>query len=500
MVVAAVTDPRVADPSVPPLITALERWTTPIQLAAWGVAVALAAVTLWRADDAGGTTLLVDLLATLAGVVLVVVVAAGASAWVASTSDHPAAARRAAPLWGAAAALALAAVVVAFNVIRQAFDDRAALVAAGNRDVLASGWATVAGLTAGVVLFCLPTLLGARLQRSPDTAGLAAPAFSAGMACSVAIGTWGLLVAYGGAWVPELVEDLPGRTASGVLTGSILAVAGLGLSLVFGVLGIVNFAHAQFLLVGAYVALYANTNWGWTIWWAVLPAVVVGAALGIASDLLLFRPMRRRGVTGATVLILSIGAGLFLQYLVLFISQGRSDSYEVTRETRTPLLGWDAVELTPTEYRLIVISVALVIGVTALLTLTRLGKAVRAAADDLDLAALSGIDVNRVIIIIWALAGGLATYGGVAASLQFNVVTPLLGLRFVLPIFAAVIVGGLGNAYGALLGGLLLGLAQEVSPVLPFVSTEYQEVVGFVFLVAVLVLRPQGLLGRAERV
>jgi branched-subunit amino acid ABC-type transport system permease component len=105
-----------------------------------------------------------------------------------------------------------------------------------------------------------------------------------------------------------------------------------------------------------------------------------------------------------------------------------------------------------------------------------------------------------VVLIIWIIAGALAAYGGVAASLQFNVVTPLLGLRFILPIFAAVIVGGLGTAYGALLGGLLVGLSQEVAPVLPFITTEYQEVVGFVLLVAVLLLRPQGILGRKERV
>ncbi|MCP5027612.1 MAG: branched-chain amino acid ABC transporter permease [Actinomycetia bacterium] len=465
-----------------------------------GLLVSLVVLTVSTAEQSNGGNPLTYVLAGLLALVSIVAVGFGVAGYAVSATDEPQSARLRATQAMGAAAVALIMVFLGFDRIRSAFDTVAAKVEAGNNGAITSGWATFFGVLCGLLLFLIPTLLASLLQRSPDTSHLVGRFLVATGFASLGVGIAGLLTAYGGEWVPKLVDTLPNRVAAGILTGSILAVAGLGLSLVFGVLKLVNFAHAQFLLVGAYVALWFNNGLGWNIWVAIIPAALVGAGLGVASDVVLWKPMRDRGIKGPTVLILSIGFGLFLQYLVFFASRGDSDVYEVKRETRTPLFGWSKVQLTPTEYTLIVVSVVLVGLVALLLTYTSLGKAVRAAADNADLAQISGINVDRVILAIWVVAGALATYGGVAASLQFNVVTPLLGLRFILPIFAAVIVGGLGNAYGALVGGLLLGLAQEVSPVLPFVTTEYQEVVGFVFLVLVLVLRPQGLLGVKERI
>ena len=464
------------------------------------LALVMLATTLISAEDANGGNALVYVVAVGLAAFGVATVGVGVMAWVRSATDEPELARQRSMLAMGGAALVYAFVFFGFDRIRSAFDDVLAKAEAGNNDPVTSGWATVFGVLCGVLLFLVPTLLTSLLQRSPDTSDLSGRFLLATGMASLGVGIAGLLTAYGGEWVPKLVDTLPNRVAAGILTGSILAVAGLGLSLVFGVLKLVNFAHAQFLLVGAYIALWFNTNLGWNIWICIIPATIAGALLGVASDVILWKPMRARGITGPTVLILSIGFGLFLQYVVLFASRGDSAVYQVKRERRTSLFGWDKVQLTPTEYMLIVVSVVLVGLVALLLTYTKLGKATRAAADNADLAQISGINVDRVILAIWIVAGALATYGGVAASLQFNVVTPLLGLRFIFPIFAAVIVGGLGNAYGALLGGLLLGIAQEVSPVLPFVTTEYQEVVGFVFLVMVLVLRPQGILGVKERI
>jgi neutral amino acid transport system permease protein len=464
------------------------------------VTVLLVAYTIASADDEGGATALTFVLASVAAGLGVVIVFEATRQFQLATLDDRS---RAAPRAALAALMALAVygvVFVGFDRIRAAFDDKAAKAAAGALEPITSGWATFWGVVVGLLLFLLPTLVTLLVQRSPDTAGFAGRVFLGMTAASLAAGVTGLLIAYGGDWVHSLLDQVANRIAAGVLTGSILAVAGLGLSLVFGVLHLVNFAHAQFLVIGAYVALFFNEQLGLSIWLAVLPAVAVGVGLGILSESALWRPMRRRQVTGPTLLILSIGFGLLLQYLVLYTSRGDTSSYDIPRETRVSLFGWDKVRLTPTEWILIGVSLVLVVGVALLLTATTLGKAVRAAADSTELAEISGIDVNRVIMAIWIIAGGLAAYGGVAASLQFNVVTPLLGLRFILPIFAAVIVGGLGTAYGALAGGLLVGLAQEVSPVLPFVSTSYQELVGFVILVGVLLLRPQGILGRRERV
>ena len=469
-----------------------------------GLTVALAIVlgvyTIASADDEGGGTAVTYVLAVAAALLGVAIVWEAVRQYVVATADDPRRALPRAALASLVAAALYALVFFGFDRIRALFDAVLDKIAAGNNDPITSGWATFWGFTVGVLLFLLPTLVTLLVQRSPDTAHFAGRVFGGLVAVSLSLGLAGLLTAYGGDWVAALLDQLGNRIAAGVLTGSVLAVASLGLSLVFGVLRLINFAHAQFVLIGAYVALYFNTDLGWSIWLAVLPALVVGALLGVGSDLALWRPMRRRNVSGPTLLILSIGFGLMLQNFVLYVSRGDSSGYDIPRETRASLLGWDKVQLTPTEWILIAVSVALVTGVALLLHATPLGKAVRASADNSDLAEMSGIDVNRVVLIIWIIAGGLAAYGGVAASLQFNVVTPLLGLRFILPIFAAVIVGGLGTAYGALLGGLLVGLSQEIAPVLPFITTEYQEVVGFVLLVAVLLLRPQGILGRRERV
>ncbi|GEM_PF-28904 len=457
-------------------------------------------ITLAFADDwngGGAPTYVVAVLSVVVGSALIWV---GIRDWFWSTRDDRDAGARAAMYVALAAMALLALTFVGFDQIRSAFEVAALKKEAGNRNPITSGWATVWGMSVGSILFLVPTLTTVVLQRSPDTAPRAGRVFAGLSALGFTLGTAGLLTAYGGQWVPELVGSLANRTAAGLLTGSILAVASLGLSLVFGVLKLVNFAHAQFLLIGAYLGLLFNSALGWNIWLSVIPAVIVGAVLGVGSDIVLWKPMREKGITGPTLLILSAGFGLLLQYLVQFISRGDSSTYDIPREHRTPLFGWDKVQLTPTEYILIVTSVALVVGIALLLTLTKLGKAVRAAADSASLAAISGIDVNRVILYIWIIAGGLAAYGGVAASLQFNVVTPILGIRFILPIFAAVIVGGLGTAYGPLLGGLVVGISQEVAPVLPFVSTEYQEVVGFVILIAILLVRPQGLLGTKERI
>jgi branched-subunit amino acid ABC-type transport system permease component len=232
-----------------------------------------------------------------------------------------------------------------------------------------------------------------------------------------------------------------------------------------------------------------------TIILGVVAAFVVGAIFGLANDLALWGPLRRRGTGLIAMMIVSIGLSIFLRSVFQYLVGGQNRNYSQYSSVEPWSIG--QVLITPRDIAVAAIALVALIGVSALLQYTRLGKATRAVADNPALASSSGINVERVIGAVWTVGGGLAALSGVLLGITqgFNF---QLGFKMLLLVFAATVLGGLGTIWGAMVGALVIGTFVEVSTL--FIPSELKYVGALVILIAVLLVRPQGLLGRAERV
>jgi len=293
---------------------------------------------------------------------------------------------------------------------------------------------------------------------------------------------------------PSLGARLAQRVVDGLILGSLIGMTAIGLSLIFGTTGLINFAHGELVTAGAVVAYLLNTA-GLHIAVAGLLAIPVVAALAGASHRFMWRPMRKRGVSIVSMFIATIGFALVLRQVLLIILGGDPRRYAQYTLQRTLQLG--PVSVTPRDIVILGISLVTLALVGLLLTRTRLGTAIRSVADNRDLAGCTGIDVERVILSVWVIGGGLAALGGVLYGLN-QAVTWNMGLNLLLLMFAGVILGGLGTAFGAVLGSLVVGLLAQLSTA--FFDSELQIVWALAILILVLLVRPQGLLGRRERV
>lgn len=303
----------------------------------------------------------------------------------------------------------------------------------------------------------------------------------------------------GGRQAPSRWSRIGSLAVAGVKLGAIVALAAVGLSLVFGVTGLVNFSHGELVTMGAVIAYFFNTgNAGptWHILIAAIPAVAIGAAFGWAQERVLWRPMRRRRTGTISILVVSIGLMFAMQYTILWIFHGQPRSY-AQFAVQTPMSAFQPVNVVPKTIWIVGISIAVLVAVGMLLLKTKLGTAMRAVADNPDLARSSGIDVDRVILVVWMMGGGLAALGGVLFGISEQVQWQM-GFKLLLGMFAAVVLGGLGTAFGAMLGGFVIGFTIEVSTYV--VPTELKFAVGLAVLVVMLLVRPQGLLGHRERI
>lgn len=283
-------------------------------------------------------------------------------------------------------------------------------------------------------------------------------------------------------------------TVNGLISASYFALGAVGLTLVYGTLKLVNFAHGDLLTLGAYVAFVANVSLGLPILVAVLCSVAGVAAFGVASERVMWRPMRAKGAGLLQLLIMALGLAFVIRYTIQLFAGTQPRSLEVDVTSTTSLVG-----LTIGQTQLIVVAVgfAVLLAVGAALRFTSLGRQMRALADNFELAEVAGINTDRVVLATWIFAAGLAGLAGVLYTAAIGNMTPNLGFFLLLSLFAAVILGGIGNAYGALAGGVLLGLTQEWSTLL--IDARWKIAVGFVILILALVVRPQGLFGRGER-
>jgi neutral amino acid transport system permease protein len=294
--------------------------------------------------------------------------------------------------------------------------------------------------------------------------------------------------------VLEGLHDVAQTGLNGLVLGSIYALGAVGLTLVYGILKLVNFAHGEFLTFGAYVALLASVTLGLPLVAAVVAAVAATAVLGLGFELTMWRPMRARGAGLLQLLLMAIGLAFVIRYGIQYVAGSEIRTLPFDRTSTVELAG---LRLGRTELIVIGVGCVALTAIGLVLRLTLLGKRMRALADNLDLAEVAGIDTRRVTTFTWLFAGGLAGLAGVMAG-AVTTVRPELGFALLLPIFAAVILGGIGDAFGALAGGLVLGLVIEWSTL--FLDFRWKTAIGFAVLIGVLVVRPQGLFGRARAV
>lgn len=278
----------------------------------------------------------------------------------------------------------------------------------------------------------------------------------------------------------------PQLLINGIAIGSILSLAAIGLTLTYGILKLSNFAHGDFMTLGAYLTWLTNSS-GLNIWLSMIISAVGTIIAMLIAEYLLWKPMRDRRASDTTLIIISIGLALFVRNGILFLYGGSNQQY-LLPVVRALEFG----ELRIAYYRIVVmgLAIAAIIALHLILKNTKIGKAMRAVADNIDLARVSGINVERVVLWTWIITGTLTALAGGMYGL-IAVVRPNMGWFLILPMFASVILGGIGNVYGAIAGSFIIGIAQELS--VPFLGSEYKLGVALAIMIVILLVRPQGL-------
>ena len=297
----------------------------------------------------------------------------------------------------------------------------------------------------------------------------------------------------------------------GIVLGSIISLGAIGLSLVYGILRFANFAHGDLMTAGAYVALFlvrgpfvwmgiseetfGPFSFGWRMVIAFPLSMLAVAGVSILLDRLLYRELRKRGSSRVILAMSALGASFIIRMGVLII--WGADSLFYRPGLMRPALELPAgIKIRPDQILILLIVALLVILLHLFLQRTKMGKAMRATADNMDLARISGIDIERVNMWTWGLGGGLAAAAGILYGIDVQL-HPGMGWNFLLPLFAAAILGGIGNLYGALVGGLIMGVVQQVSTA--FLLPTYKPAVAFIIMILLLLIRPQGLFGGKTR-
>ena len=285
----------------------------------------------------------------------------------------------------------------------------------------------------------------------------------------------------------ELIGEIVHVTVTGVLIASLLALGAVGLSLSFGIARFANVAHPDFMMLGAYATFALNVSLG-------LP-FAAAAALGIVAAVLVGVPIARIAfdklpVTGTVqLLIISIGVSFVVRHAVLYLFGSSLLQFAVPLQR--PWV-WGPVRVTPNQLLTVAVAATLIVSVHLILSRTRLGRILRAMADNPTLCEIAGADVSRARLAMWAIAVTLAAVGGVLFGVNL-VIQPNMGWDLVIPIFSAAIVGGIGNPYGAMMGALLIGIGQEWATLV--IPAMYKEVVAFTAMAVCLMFRPRGLWG-----
>jgi branched-subunit amino acid ABC-type transport system permease component len=276
----------------------------------------------------------------------------------------------------------------------------------------------------------------------------------------------------------------------GLVTASVLAVAAVGFTLQFGVTDVLNLAYGAVMIAGAYLAYLLNSH-GVNVWIALVVAVAACAGGSVLLNAAVYAPFQRRGSAPITMVIVSLGMTLIVEFGVQAIAGGTSVSYVMSQG---PSVRADGFTLTAVQFVVIGLSLLVMAGTHALLRYTRLGKAMRATAANRTLARNCGIRTGRVITATWAITGGLCGLAGVVFAMDAGSFDATSTDLFLVLILAATFLGGPGEAYGAMLGAVVIGLATEISAA--YITPSYKYVIAFVALLVMLGVRPTGLLGK----
>ena len=275
----------------------------------------------------------------------------------------------------------------------------------------------------------------------------------------------------------------------GLVTASVLAIAAIGFTLQFGVTDVLNLAYGAVMIAGAYLAYVINSA-DVNVWIALVVAVAACAALSVLLNAGIYAPFQRRGVSPITMVIVSLGLTLIIEFGTQAIAGGTSVSYTMGKG---PSLRAGGLDLSAVQLVVIGLSLLVMAGTHVLLRYTRLGKAMRATAANKSLARNCGIRTGRVITVTWAVTGAMCGLAGVVFAMDAGSFGATSADLFLVLILAAVFLGGPGQAYGAMLGAVIIGLATEVSAA--YITPDYKYVIGFLVLLIMLGVRPSGLLG-----
>jgi branched-chain amino acid transport system permease protein/neutral amino acid transport system permease protein len=296
--------------------------------------------------------------------------------------------------------------------------------------------------------------------------------------------------------------DLLQLAIVGVIVGSIIGLGAMGLTLSYGVMKFANFAHGDSMALGMFLAFIVVGDLGWaggdigrlSFGWGMIPAIglaMVGiAVLNVGADVAIYRRLRSRGAGIITMAIASLGLGIMVRAVIQMIWGSSALRYSTGINPALTLPG--DLKVKPDQFFIVGLTLAVSLGLYLLLYRTRLGKAMRATSDNPELAEIAGIDTQRIRLSTWAISGALTALAGVMLAIQSQLRFDS-GFEFLLPMFAATILGGIGNPWGALVGGLIVGVTQEVST--EWINPGYKPGVPFVLLILILLARPRGIFG-----
>lgn len=329
----------------------------------------------------------------------------------------------------------------------------------------------------------------------PKGVSLDNPEWSTGIADLTLTTSAGVLFPLGSQEVVEesMWDQLLNRIWAGLNFGLLLAIASVGISLIYGTTGLNNFAHGEMLTLGAMLTWFFFTVTGLPLLVAALLTILGVAGFGWAQNAYLWKPLRKRRLGLNQMMIVSIGFGIVVRYIILMFFDGDSK----TLGGEGDIITWGPVLTTSTSIVGMVISALALAAVAFFLTRTRVGKATRAVSDNASLASATGIDVEKIIRIVWVFAAALTGLAGILYGLQYQA-SWLLGNDILLLLFAAVTLGGLGTSLGATVGALIIGMVVEVVSL--YIPSEMKYAAALLILIAVLIVRPQGVLGKKQRI
>ena len=298
---------------------------------------------------------------------------------------------------------------------------------------------------------------------------------------------------------------------NGLLLGIIISVASVALSLLYGVTRIINFAHGEIIALGAIMTLFFSnpidsrvlfldrySPLGMNFTFSIIISIIICGIFGGLLEIFLFKPLRKSEVGNIAVLVVTIGLSIFFRHIYLLFATGKVQNFPLELERRQTYLFFD---MTPRNFQVLIAGLAVMIFIGLFLSYTKIGKAMRAVRDSNELANISGINSDNIILFTWVSSSMLAGLAGIFQAI-INDVRYNMGFLILLLIFAGTVLGGIGTSFGAMVGGLLIGIFVQVSVALPFMEghTEAKNAVALAIMILILLFRPQGIFGQKERI